>query len=113
MNDFKRELTVSDHIFLGNLLKDARDAYLALLPAAHPKSSKLSRAINRGLKTIEQLRYLLEDCVAELVPHPHDPRGLLTQVYYGEGRLVRSDDDGEPAGNDAFAGWALIIPDDE
>lgn len=108
MRDFSSDLTIRDHIVLGNLLKDAREAYLALVSAARPKSSKLSSAIRSGLKDIEQLRWQLEDRLfGTVVLHRRDPRGLVTRVYYGEARLVRSADPGARADNDAFAGWDI------
>lgn len=101
MKKRRPNVTIRDHVALGNALKSARDA-AQRVRLEFSKSSYPSRAAKRVESALISLQSALDDEVCALVPVSRDPRRLATAIYYGTPVV---DTDGERDPDDAFAGW--------
>jgi len=96
--------TISEHIYYGSGLKDARESLLTLLVPL-PPSSRAYKQAKRALKAINDLRCTMDSLVCEDAPERRDPRRLATKVYYGTTRLQHKLTDQCATETDAFAGY--------
>ncbi len=96
--------TISEHVYHGHGLKDARECLQTLLHSL-PPSSRASKQARRALKAVGDLRCTLDGMVCEDAPEWRDPRCLATKVYYGTTRLEHKLTDECATETDAFAGF--------
>ena len=97
-----KNLTIAEHIALGNKLKVVWSA-LSVSATSFPKNSPITQASRRAEKAMLSLKSRLDDEICRLVKREQDPRHLAIKVYYGS-QLVENA--GPHESHDAFAGWA-------